>query len=203
MITFLYGDEIPLVLDNETSFMVPFDICTMNTTVVISIKTMFSSGKRVSIKFNLMNTPKNDDKFKLDEQVDSGEFKVTGNFLKVEYNSTEFGENLLIEDDLTSNQQIDRSNSYHYAKYTISQYRYPGVGVVSLFVPLWVFAFANLSVFFQGPKLSDRISSIATLMVAYTAFIPFIRKRIPLTSRITFLDINLSLLICTCLICLW
>ena len=76
---------------------------------------------------------------------------------------------------MTFKQKIDRSKSFHYALYRISQYRYPTVAIISLFVPLWLFAFANLTVFFQTPELHDRISSIATLTIAYIAFIPFLR----------------------------
>jgi len=39
-------------------------------------------------------------------------------------------------------------------------------------MPLWILGFINLFVFFQGDDLGGRISSIATLMLAYIAFLP-------------------------------
>ena len=202
-VTYLYGDEIPLIMNNRNSFMVPFDVCTMTTTMVITSKIMELRGNKIRIRFNFMDTHYLRDKFKLQQVEDPGEFRIMGNYLKVKFDSSEFGESLLLENNPTIKEELDRCRSYHYALYTVSQYRFPGIDVVSLFVPLWVFALANLTIFFQGPSLSDRISSIATLMVAYMAFIPFIRERIPLTSRLTFLDINVLLLVSTCLVCLW
>ena len=58
---------------------------------------------------------------------------------------------MFTETSLTTQQQLDRSKSFHYAMYSISQYRYPGTAIVTLFIPIWIFAFANLAIFFQTP----------------------------------------------------
>jgi hypothetical protein len=63
-------------------------------------------------------------------------------------------------------------------------------------------AVINLCIFFQNYNLAERIASIATLMVAYTAFLPTIRESIPPSPSITLVDIILYSLISTCFLCL-
>jgi len=51
-------------------------------------------------------------------------------------------------------------------------YRFPFNSLINLFVPLWILGFINLLVFFQDEDLGARVGSIATLMLAYIAFLP-------------------------------
>ena len=60
----------------------------------------------------------------------------------------------------------------------------------------------NLAVFFQENSLSGRVSSLATIMVAYAAFLPTIRDRIPPSPSITAMDLILVALCSNCMLCL-
>lgn len=52
-------------------------------------------------------------------------------------------------------------------------------------MPLWLLGIINLGIFFQNSGLSDRIGSIAALMIAYVALIPVIRSALPPNPSIT------------------
>lgn len=73
---------------------------------------------------------------------------------------------------------------------------------MTIYLPVLLLAIISLAVFFQDFSLSGRISSIATLMVAYTAFLPTVRESIPPSPNVTMVDIILYSLISTCLMCL-
>lgn len=60
-------------------------------------------------------------------------------------------------------------------------YKYPLTTILSLFFPLVLLAIINLAIFFQSNDIAARIASIATIMVAYTAFLPTVRELIPTT----------------------
>lgn len=66
---------------------------------------------------------------------------------------------------------------------------------------MWLLAFINLAIFFSGSDLSGRLQNLGGLMIAYTAFLPTIRQRIPPSSKITFTDILIYSLILTSLLC--
>jgi hypothetical protein len=61
--------------------------------------------------------------------------------------------------------------------------------LATIFLPLWLLAIINLGIFFQDNTLSDRIASIAALMIAFVALIPTIRDQIPPNPRIVFIEI--------------
>ena len=71
--------------------------------------------------------------------------------------------------------------NFQYANFRIPIYKFPGSNLVSIFIPLWVLGFINLLVFFQDTVFSTRIATIATLTLAFIAFIPTINESIPKT----------------------
>lgn len=73
----------------------------------------------------------------------------------------------------------EKIKQFQYVHFRIPLYKYPGANLVSIFVPLWVLGFINLLIFFQDTSLSGRISAIATLTLAFIAFIPTINAQIP------------------------
>jgi hypothetical protein len=68
-------------------------------------------------------------------------------------------------------------------------------------VPMMLLSIVNLGIFLQGNSLSSRLSAIATLLVAYAAFIPTIRARVPTTPDVTISDIMLYTLMLLSLLC--
>lgn len=59
----------------------------------------------------------------------------------------------------------------------------------------------NLGIFFQDNVFSSRLSNLATLLVAYSAFFPTIRARIPPSPSITMIDLIVYSIISTSLLC--
>ena len=78
---------------------------------------------------------------------------------------------------------------FRYAHFEIPLYRIPVVSLLTICLPIWILGWVSLAVFFQDWGLADRIASIATLMVAYTAFMGVIRQELPPSSSITFIEI--------------
>lgn len=60
----------------------------------------------------------------------------------------------------------------------------------------------NLAIFFQEQSLSDRIASIAVLLLAYTTFLPVVRDRIPPSPNITLIEIMLYAIMLSSTLCL-
>ena len=74
--------------------------------------------------------------------------------------------------------------------------------MATIFLPLWLLAVLNLGVFFQDDNLADRIASIASLALAFIAFIPTIREQIPPSPSIVFVEILVYLVAATSLLAL-
>ena len=87
----------------------------------------------------------------------------------------------------------EKIKNFQYAHFRIPLYKYPGASLVSIFVPLWVVGFINLLIFFQANDLGGRIASIATLTLAFIAFIPTINEQIPQTPYIKLIEILIYL----------
>lgn len=81
-------------------------------------------------------------------------------------------------------------------------YRYPFTTVLTVFLPILLLAIITLAIFFQDFGFAGRIASIATLMVAYSAFLPTVRESLPPSPNMTMFDVILYSLIFTSLLCL-
>lgn len=64
--------------------------------------------------------------------------------------------------------------SFQYSHFRIPLYKHPGANLFEIFVPLWILAFINLTIFFQNNYLPEKIAIIATITLAFIAFIPTI-----------------------------
>lgn len=97
---------------------------------------------------------------------------------------------------------LEKFDMFQNYKVEFGMYKYPFTTVLTIFLPIMMLAVLNLAVFFQENSLSGRISSLATIMVAYTAFLPTVRDRIPPSPTITAMDLILMGLCCNCMLCL-
>jgi hypothetical protein len=62
------------------------------------------------------------------------------------------------------------------------------VAAWTLIVPLIVLGFFNVGIFIQGGSLPDKFGNWITLMIAFVAFIPVIRDRLPPNPIVTFME---------------
>ena len=134
------------------------------------------------LRFNLMDNPNEILKFSINKLDDMGEFGLAGNLIKTKYGSE------LSEEDMktaTAPSKVNKVFPFHVGTFTLGIYRYPTNTLLMIFIPLWLLTLINLAIFFQPKMIKDRIANITTLMVAYTAFLPVIRNRIPSSSTIT------------------
>ena len=67
---------------------------------------------------------------------------------------------------------------------------------------MWSLAIINLGIYFQDGGLSDRIASIAGVMIAFIALIPLIRSEIPPNPKVVFVEYLVYLEILASLLCL-
>lgn len=65
-------------------------------------------------------------------------------------------------------------------------YKYPGSNLLSIFLPLWVLAFINLTIYFQDTSFAGRLAVIAIITLAFVAFLPTINDKIPQSSVVKF-----------------
>lgn len=91
---------------------------------------------------------------------------------------------------------------FQYVHFRIPMYKYPGTNLISIFVPLWVLGFINLLIFFQDITLAGRIGAIATLTLAFIAFIPTINDQIPTTPNIKLVEILVYMETVASILCL-
>lgn len=59
------------------------------------------------------------------------------------------------------------------------------VSIISIFIPLFLLSVLNFGVFFQDTGLSDRLNTMAGLLIAFVAFIRVIRASLPSTATVT------------------
>jgi hypothetical protein len=94
---------------------------------------------------------------------------------------------------LSKKDDESKIKNFQYVNFRIPLYKYPGVNLVQIFIPLWILGFITLLIFFQDTALSGRIASIATLTLAFIAFIPTINSQIPQTPYIKLVEILIYL----------
>lgn len=75
------------------------------------------------------------------------------------------------------------------------------VGIVTIFVPLWMLGIINLGIFYQDTGLADRINSLAGLMLAFVALIPVIRDQLPPSPDITLVEVIVYVQTLTTIFC--
>lgn len=110
---------------------------------------------------------------------------------------------LELDSPTKTNKDSDKKvKHYQYVHFRIPLYKYPGVNLVSIFLPLWVLGFINLLIFFQDRSLSGRIAAIATLTLAFIAFIPTINEQIPQTPNIKLVEILIYIETIASILCL-
>lgn len=91
---------------------------------------------------------------------------------------------------------------FQYVHFRIPMYKYPGNNLISIFFPLYVLGFINLLIFFQDISLAGRIGAIATLTLAFIAFIPTINDQIPQTPNIKLVEILVYMETIASILCL-
>jgi hypothetical protein len=92
-----------------------------------------------------------------------------------------------------------KAKYFQYSHFVIPLYKYPGNSLATIFIPLFLLALLSLAIFFQPNELSNRISSIATMVLGYIALIPSIKEQLPPSSRITVLEIVIYISTLCCL----
>ena len=86
---------------------------------------------------------------------------------------------------------------YQYAHIRVPLYKHPGVTLLEIFIPLWILGLINIFVFFQQNVMADKMATIATVALAYVAFIPTINATVPNTPEIKLIDILIYMNILT------
>lgn len=86
-----------------------------------------------------------------------------------------------------------------YTHFVIPLYKYPGNSLMTIFIPLFLLSLLSLAIFFQPNDLSDRLGSIATMVLGYIALIPSIKEQLPPSSRITVIEIVIYISTLCCL----
>lgn len=92
-----------------------------------------------------------------------------------------------------------KAKYYQYSHFVIPLYKYPGNALATIFIPIFLLALLSLGIFFQSNDLSNRLSSIATMVLGYIALIPSIKEQLPPSSRITIIEIVIYISTLCCL----
>ena len=92
-----------------------------------------------------------------------------------------------------------KASYFQYTHFVIPLYKYPGNPLATIFIPIFLLALLSLGIFFQENDLSNRISSIATMVLGYIALIPSIKEQLPPSSRITIIEIVIYISTLCCL----
>lgn len=92
-----------------------------------------------------------------------------------------------------------KAKYFQYTHFIIPLYKYPGNSLATIFIPMFLLALLSLAIFFQSNELSDRIGSIATMILGYIALIPSIKEQLPPSSKITVLEIVIYISTLSCL----
>jgi hypothetical protein len=84
--------------------------------------------------------------------------------------------------------------NFQYVHFRVPLYKYPVSSLVSIFIPVWVLAFINLTIYYTDiTVVADRLAGVATITLAFVAFFPTINERIPQTSIVKLVEIILYL----------
>ena len=83
--------------------------------------------------------------------------------------------NAVGDEELDSVEKEKKLNNYQYAHFRIPLYKHPISSLVQIFVPIWILAAINMGIYYQDCNaLADKIASIATVTLAFIAFLPTI-----------------------------
>jgi hypothetical protein len=83
----------------------------------------------------------------------------------------------------------DSFRCYQYAHFRIPVYKYPGVSILTIFIPIWILGLIGLFVFFQEPAFGARLATVAVLALAFVAFMPTVNASIPKTPEVKLVDL--------------
>lgn len=82
-----------------------------------------------------------------------------------------------------------RIQNWRFANYKFKLYRYPINTLVMVFVPMWILTVINLFTFWAFPfEVFGRLQTVSALLIAYTALIPTVKARIPVSSQVTMIE---------------
>jgi hypothetical protein len=78
----------------------------------------------------------------------------------------------------------------------------PTTTILTVFIPIWLLGVINIAIYFQKTEFKDRIANLSLVILAYMAFFPTIRDKIPPSPNFTIIDIILYALLLTSLLSL-
>lgn len=76
------------------------------------------------------------------------------------------------------------------------------VPLMTIFLPMLLFAIINLAIFYESNSLKNRIGNLATLIIAFVQIVSVVRESIPPTPKVTMVEILVYLLLLSNLLCL-
>lgn len=78
---------------------------------------------------------------------------------------------------------------FQYGNYHIPLVKNPCIGLVSVYLPLFLLTAINLTMFWTDNKFNLRVAGASTMMLALVALIPIIREQVPSGNRLTFIEL--------------
>lgn len=84
-------------------------------------------------------------------------------------------------------------NCYQFTHFRIPIYKYPGLSILTIFIPIWILGLIGLGVFFQEQGFGARLATVAVLILAFVAFLPTINNSIPQSPNIKLVDLLILL----------
>lgn len=148
-----------------------------------------------------MNSSKEVDVLGHGSNLSFGYYRIANHNLDAKYTNTRknpFRQNSCLDGDdeeededhiAKSHKKEDQIQCFQYAHFRIPIYKYPGMSILTIFVPIWILGLIGLMVFFQETSFSGRLATIATLALAFVAFLPTINDSIPQTPHLKLVDI--------------
>ena len=91
------------------------------------------------------------------------------------------------EEKKAAKPKAPKAKYYQYVHYVVPLYKYPLNSLATIYIPVFLLSLLSLAIFFQENNLSERIGSIATMVLGYIALIPSIKEQLPPSSKMPYI----------------
>jgi hypothetical protein len=173
-LSYVIRKEVETLYLGEDFLYTPFDVLVLNTKIELTSYQSKVTGKHVRYIFHLYKDMHTKLLFK--DDVDRlPEFNISH-----DKSAITLGREKKNDEDLAY---------YPITQFTFALYREPGKAILQAFLPMFILSFFILcTMVSEEPSLSEQLPNLATIFLAYVAFIPTVKASIPSVAYATFTD---------------
>jgi hypothetical protein len=172
-------------------FLTPFEMLDIYLSVIVQTVHTRRAGPKTSFKFNCMDSSEVD-VLSHGDSLSFGYYRIATHYLDAKYSNSRtypFAEALCLAGERAAAEVEENFRCFQFAHFRVPIYKFPGISILTIFIPIWIIGLIGLFVFFQEAAFGARLATVAVLALAFVAFVPTINASVPRTPEVKLVDI--------------